>query len=364
MSLFSRVYPLVRPLLFAMDAERAHRLGVWVLHLESWLTPQPKALALSEGTPLSQRVLGLEFPSPIGLAAGLDKGDVFAPAFFGMGFGFVEIGTITPRPQAGNPRPRLFRLKPQRALLNRMGFNNAGMEAVAARLGKLARQPGPVFINLGKNKDTPNERAADDYVLTFRTLAPLADAAVINVSSPNTPGLRALQAAGDLSALVAAVAQERDALSKSSNRRVPLLVKLSPDEPDDRLAAIAEAAVNAGADALIATNTTLSRAGVESHPLSKEQGGLSGAPLRDRSQAVCKLLFQTVGARAPIIGVGGISTAEDAYARLRAGASLVQVYSAFVYAGPSLPKSLAAGLQALLKRDGLTLQQAIGVDAK
>lgn len=380
-SLLSALYPLVRPLLFALDAERAHGLGTFALRLLSRLSPAPSLPlslppAASSALPpspapapalppsLSQTLWGLTFPSPIGLAAGLDKGEVLAPAFFSLGFGFVEIGSITPRPQPGNPRPRLFRLKPERALVNRMGFNNAGMAAVAARLGSLARQPGPLGINLGKNKDTPNDRAQDDYVAAFTALAPFAGYVAINVSSPNTPGLRALQAAGELSALVSAVAAARDSLTATLGRRVPLLVKLSPDEPDERLDAIADAAVGAGADGLIATNTTLSRAGVEQNPLSAQAGGLSGAPLRERAQRVCARLFLRVGAKVPIVGVGGIATAEDAYARLRAGASLVQVYTAFIYEGPGLPQKLTRGLGELLRRDGLTLAQAVGRDAE
>jgi dihydroorotate dehydrogenase len=294
----------------------------------------------------------------------MDKGQVLAPAFFRAGFGFVEIGSVTPLPQAGNPRPRLFRLPDQRAIINRMGFNNPGAEIVARRLARLPRQPGPVGINLGRNKVTPNERAADDYVAAFRALAPFADYAAINVSSPNTPGLRALQAEGELSRLVAAVARERDALATSyGGRRIPLLVKLSPDEPPEQLCGIAEAAIAAGADGLIATNTTLSRAGVEGHRHAGEAGGLSGAPLADAAARACARLYLRVGQTAPLIGVGGILSAEDAYRRIRAGASLVQLYTALVYGGPSVARDLAAGLEQLLSRDGLTLQQAVGKDA-
>jgi dihydroorotate dehydrogenase len=285
----------------------------------------------------------------------MDKGDVFAPGWFALGFGWVEIGTITPRPQPGNPRPRLFRLVPQRAIINRMGFNNQGAEIVARRLAALDPQPGPICINVGRNKDTPNERAAEDYVAAFRALAPHAQLAAINVSSPNTPGLRALQS--DLGALVREVVRARDALP----RRIPVLVKLSPDEPDDRLVEMARAAEQAGADGIIATNTTLDRSAVAEHPRAAEQGGLSGAPLRDRAQHVCKLLYGSV--RVPIVGVGGIATAEDAYARIRAGASLIQIYTALVYQGPRAPRDIARGLSRLLARDGLTLQQAVGRDA-
>ena len=354
------LYRLLRPLLFLFDAERAHGLVGWCLWLWARLAPRP---GRREPAGLGQHLLGLDFPSPVGLAAGLDKGQVVAPAYFRLGFGFVEIGTVTPRPQAGNPRPRLFRLVQNRAVINRMGFNNPGAQVVQRRLQALPRQPGPVGANVGKNKDTPNEQAADDYVAAFRALAPHADYVAINVSSPNTPGLRALQGAAAIGLLVAAVAKARDELAAASGRRVPLLVKVSPDEPDDRLDALADAALAAGADGLIATNTTLDRTAVAGHPRAGEQGGLSGAPVREKALRACARLYLRIGSRAPIVGVGGIASAEDAYARLRAGASLVQVYTALIYEGPGLARQIAEGLQALLKRDGLTLQQAIGKDA-
>jgi dihydroorotate dehydrogenase len=250
---------------------------------------------------------------------------------------------------------RLFRLVPQRAIVNRMGFNNAGAAAVAERLSRLPPLPGPICVNVGRNKTTPNERAAEDYVEAFRTLAPHAQLASINVSSPNTPGLRALQF--ELGALVAQVVKARDALP----HRVPVLVKLSPDEPDERLVEMARAAQAAGADGIIATNTTLDRAAVRGHPRAAEQGGLSGAPLRERALHVCRLLYRSVSV--PIVGVGGIFTAEDAYARIRAGASLVQIYTALVFEGPGVPRRITRGLADLLRRDGLSLTQAIGKDA-
>ncbi|HXN56450.1 MAG TPA: quinone-dependent dihydroorotate dehydrogenase [Myxococcales bacterium] len=383
----SGFYRVLKPLLFLLDAERAHGIAGSFLLLWARLFPAPRRIGLprtlrAEGPlpsacagvargasgerrdGLAQTLWGLRFPSPVGLAAGMDKGQVLAPAFFRLGFGFVEIGSITPRPQAGNPRPRLFRLPGQRAIINRMGFNNPGAEIVARRLARLPRQPGPVGINLGRNKVTPNERAADEYAAAFRALAPFADYAAINVSSPNTPGLRALQAEGELARLVGAVAQERDALARaSSGRRVPLLVKLSPDEPPEQICGIAEAALAAGADGLIATNTTLSRGGVEGHRHAGEAGGLSGAPLAAAAMRVCARLYLRVGQRAPLIGVGGILSAEDAYRRIRAGASLVQLYTALVYGGPAVARDLAAGLQRLLSRDGLTLSEAVGKDA-
>jgi dihydroorotate dehydrogenase len=344
------VYLLVRPLLFLLQPETAHGLAGVLLRVRS----APRSVPGADPV-LRQTLWGIDFPTPLGLAAGMDKGDVLAPGWFRLGFGWVEIGTITPQPQPGNERPRLFRLVEQRALINRMGFNNAGATAVAGKLRALPPLPGPVCINVGRNKDTPNERAAEDYVSAFRSLAPHAQLASINVSSPNTPGLRALQA--ELGSLVAEVVNARDALP----RRVPVLVKLSPDEPDERLIEMARAAQAAGADGVIATNTTLDRFAVREHPKAVEPGGLSGAPLRERALHVCRLLRRSVSV--PIVGVGGIFTAEDAYARIRAGASLVQIYTALVYEGPGLPRRLSRGLAALLRRDGLTLSQAIGKDA-
>jgi dihydroorotate dehydrogenase len=354
------LYRFLRPLLFLLDAERAHAIAGAALWILARVSPRPRLRAPAG---LEQTLWGLRFPTPVGLAAGMDKGQVLAPAWFRLGFGFVEIGTVTPRPQAGNPRPRLFRLIDHQAVINRMGFNNPGAAVVAERLKKLPRQPGPVGANIGKNKDTDNDRAASDYVSAFDSLAPVADYVAINVSSPNTPGLRALQAAESISALIAAVADSRDELLARSGRRVPLLVKISPDESDDRLDALADAAVAAGADGLIATNTTLERSGVADHPRAAEQGGLSGAPLREKALHVCARLWMRVAGRVPIIGVGGIASAEDAYARIRAGASLVQIYTALIYQGPGIAAAIARGLVELLERDGLTLSAAIGIDA-
>lgn len=352
------MYRLVRPLLFALPAEAAHSVveaGLW-----SWsrLSPRPRAREQ-----LAQTLWGLRFPNPLGLAAGMDKGQVVVPAWFRLGFGFVEVGTVTPRPQGGNPRPRLFRLAGEDALINRMGFNNPGAARVARRLARLPRQPGPIGVNVGRNKDTPNERAAADYVAAFRALAPHGDYAAINVSSPNTPGLRALQAEADLRDLVESVARARDELQAETGRRVPILVKISPDESLERVDGIADAALVAGADGFIATNTTTSRTCVAPHPLTSESGGLSGVPLRDLAELACARLFLRVGQRVPIIGVGGIATAEDAYRRIRAGASLVQIYTALVYRGPSVIGSILDGLAGLLERDKLTLEGAVGVDA-
>ena len=353
------MYRLLRRALFLLPAEVAHSVAGVPLWLWSRLGPSPRVAET-----LAQTVWGLRFPNPIGLAAGMDKGQVRVPAWFHLGFGFVEVGTITPRPQPGNPRPRLFRLPNHGAIVNRMGFNNPGAETVARRLARLPRQPGPVGVNVGRNKDTPNERASDDYVAAFRALAPHADYAAINVSSPNTPGLRALQAASELRALVEAVARARDELHAASGRRVPLLVKVSPDEPPDRLDAIADAVVAGGADGIIATNTTVSREGVSTHARASEAGGLSGPPLRDAAERACARLYLRVGRTMPIVGVGGISSAEDAYSRIRAGASLLQLYTLLIYQGPFAAREIQRGLARLLERDGLTLARAIGIDAE
>jgi dihydroorotate dehydrogenase len=354
-----RMYRLVRPLLFLLPAEAAHGMAASALWVWSRVAPRPRTR-----DQLSQTVWALHFPNPVGLAAGMDKGQVLVPAWFRLGFGFVEIGTITPRPQRGNPRPRLFRLAEHRAIVNRMGFNNPGAERVARRLARLPRYAGPVGVNLGRNRDTPNDRAADDYVAVFRALAPYADYAVINVSSPNTPGLRALQEQGELRALIEAVAGARDELRRSSGRRVPLLVKVSPDESAERLDAIADAVVAASADGIIATNTTVVRTGVEEHPRAAEAGGLSGAPLREAAECACARLYLRLGGRLPIVGVGGIASAEDAYRRIRAGATLLQIYTALVYEGPTVIREINAGLARLLERDRLTLREAVGLDAK
>ena len=330
------MYRTLRRGLFLLSPETAHGLA------GAWLRIAPRRPP--DFHPALAQTLwnSVNFASPLGLAAGMDKGEVLAPGWFGMGFGWVEVGTVTPLPQPGNPRPRVFRLVPEQALINRMGFNNDGAAKVAERLARLRNRAGPICVNIGRNKVTPNEKAAEDYAAAARTLAPYADILTINVSSPNTPGLRELQ--DSLDDLVTAVTS---ALPKP----IPVLVKLSPDEPDDRLVQMAQAAEKAGADGIIATNTTVKHEG--------EKGGLSGAPLKERAQAVCKLLYRAV--KVPIIGVGGISTAEDAYARIRAGASLVQLYTALIYEGPNLPRRIATGLAALLARDGLTLKEAIGV---
>jgi dihydroorotate dehydrogenase len=302
---------------------------------------------------LRVRALGLEFPGPLGLAAGFDK-DARATAGLGsLGFGFVETGTVTARPQPGNPKPRMFRLPADRAIINRMGFNNDGAVALAARLGgdsggrlRGRRRGGPIVgVNIGKTKAAPEEEAAADYAASARAVAAMADYVVVNVSSPNTPGLRDLQAVGRLRPVLAAVREALDAVVPE--RRVPLLVKIAPDLSDADVDAVADLALELGLDGIIATNTTISRDGLASPPTevaAAGAGGLSGPPLRDRALAVLTRLHARAGDRLVLIAAGGIETPEDAWARLAAGATLVQAYTGFIYGGPLWPRQMHAGL--------------------
>lgn len=361
MAFIDQLYRLLRPILFSRDAEDAHRLAVRLLGLS------PFALSLFGGTParasspqLQQTLWQLDFPNPIGLAAGFDKNAECYRGALGLGFGFVEIGSVTPRPQAGNPRPRLFRLIADRAVINRMGFNNDGMEAVAARLVARDRRAGIagiVGVNLGKNKDTVD--AAADYELGVAKLGPLADYLVINVSSPNTPGLRALQGKEPLAALIDRTRAARDQLSS----RPPLLLKIAPDLTDEDQADIASVALEHGLDGLIISNTTIARPAALDARLAQEAGGLSGAPLLAPATALLGRMYRLTGGKLPLIGVGGVATAADAYAKIRAGASLVQLYSAMVYEGPGLATRVVAGLAPLLAADGFSrVTDAIGAD--
>jgi len=304
---------------------------------------------------LAVRALGLSFPSPVGLAAGFDK-DARGPAALGaLGFGFVEVGTITAEPQPGNPLPRLFRLPRDRALINRMGFNNAGAEAVAARLARPLPSSGAVVlgINIGKTKATPDERAVDDYVKSARLLGARADYFVVNVSSPNTPGLRDLQAVEKLEPLLRAVREALDGVAEG--RHVPLLVKIAPDLADADVDAVADLAVALKLDGLIATNTTISRANLVTEPevvAALGAGGLSGAPLKQRSLEVLRRLRARVGDALVLVSAGGIETVDDAWERLQAGATLLQIYTGFIYGGPGFVRGLNRGLAAkMAQRD-------------
>ncbi|HEY6099304.1 MAG TPA: quinone-dependent dihydroorotate dehydrogenase, partial [Anaeromyxobacter sp.] len=353
------LWPALRSLLFRLDPERAHRLAHAALHR---VTPAAARRRRPAPPPaLRVRAFGLDFDGPIGLAAGFDKGDVSVAGLFALGFSHVEIGTITPRPQPGNDPPRLFRLPEHRALVNRMGFNNAGAEACAARLAALAPEArlGPIGVNVGKNKVTPNEEAASDYLACIDRLHPYADYLVVNISSPNTPGLRALQEKDQLGRLLGACVAR---LAERAPGK-PLLVKLAPDLAPEALDEAVEVAVAAGVAGIIATNTTLSREGVAGHPCAKEQGGLSGAPLEALATSVVARCFARAAGRVPIVGVGGVMDAAGAYAKIRAGATLVQVYTGLVYGGPAFVKKVNEGLAALLARDGFaSVAEAVGAD--
>ena len=359
-----------KPLLFRLDAERAHHLTMGGAALAGQI-PGLTALIAGQLCPhpmLSQTLWGRAYRSPLGLAAGLDKNAEAVALFTALGFGFAEVGTVTPRPQPGNPQPRLFRLPPDAALINRMGFNNLGSGRMAQNLMTQhlrGVRHAPVWVNIGKNKDTPNEEAARDYIDGVRALYRVADGFVINVSSPNTLGLRSLQAAGDLSKLTAEVLTEVRVLRPG----LPVLVKLSPDmEAGDFAAsveAVAELRVSGlGVSGLVVSNTTLSREGL-GHAHRAEAGGLSGRPLEARTTALIAEAHRLIAGRLPIVGVGGVFSAQDAYAKILAGASLVEVYTSLVYEGPGLPARINAGLVKLLRRDGFKhVSEAVGIGAR
>jgi len=358
---------IAKPLLFRLDPEDAHHLTLGGLALAPRIPGATALLDAAYGVPaqepLSTTVFGLRFPSPIGLAAGLDKNGQAVTGFSHMGFGFMEVGTVTPRPQPGNPRPRLFRLPEDRALINRMGFNNEGAKAMAARLSRLPRRPIPIGVNIGKNKDTPNEDAESDYRACVQELYPLGDFFVVNVSSPNTPGLRDLQAGDELSRLLEAVQRELEAQrARHGGPQKPVLVKIAPDLDEAGLEATVHAARAAGVSGIIVSNTTLRREGL-THAHRDEKGGLSGRPLKERSTEILRRVHQMTEGKLPIVGSGGVFTAEDAYEKIRAGASLVEVYTALIYEGPSLLRRISRGLVALLRRDGFcSVADAVGAD--
>ena len=335
------LYRLVRPLLFCLDAESAHRAGMTLL--DALHTTGTSRLLASAAPRMPVRAMGIDFPNPLGLAAGMDKNGDHIDALFDLGFGFVEVGAVTPRPQPGNPRPRIFRLTKAKAIINRMGFNNLGVDYLVENLRR-RKSTGIVGINIGKNFDTPIEAAADDYVHCLRKVYPHASFVTANVSSPNTSGLRNLQQDKLLDNLLGELARARADLRRSSGRQVPIAVKIAPDLDDAAIDAVADCVLAHGLDGVIATNTTLSRAGVEHLPASHEAGGLSGAPLRRRSTEVVARLARALSGRVPIIGVGGIASAADAAEKLQAGATLVQLYSALVYEGPGLVGKIVAGL--------------------
>ena len=327
------LYPLFRPLLFAADPEAAHALVLDGLDMAARTGLARLGAPRLPEAPVT--AMGMRFPNRVGLAAGLDKNAAHLHGLATLGFGFLEAGTVTPRPQPGNPRPRMFRLPPAQAIVNRLGFNNDGVARFVANVER-ARYPGVLGINIGKNFDTPNERAADDYVTALRAVHAHASYVTINVSSPNTKGLRDLQSERALDALLARVCAERDDLADRHGRRVPLAVKIAPDLSDDVIRAIAQILIARRIDAAIATNTTLARDGVEGMAHANEQGGLSGAPLRERAMATLRTLATALDGALPIIAVGGIMSGDDARARIGAGATLVQLYTGLIYRGPAL----------------------------
>ncbi|MEO8004741.1 MAG: quinone-dependent dihydroorotate dehydrogenase [Betaproteobacteria bacterium] len=337
------LYELVRPLLFRLDPEQAHGLTLRALDRVDSL--RLSRFVASRPTPAPVSVMGLEFPNRVGLAAGLDKNGDHIDALGALGFGFIEIGTVTPRPQPGNPKPRLFRIPQARAIVNRMGFNNDGAARMLMNVSR-ARYRGILGINIGKNFDTPIERAADDYLYCLRQVYPVASYVTINISSPNTANLRQLQQTGELAALLGTLAAERSELAARHGKRVPLAVKIAPDLDADQVAGMAALFVDFGIDAVIATNTTLSREGVEGLPDAAQAGGLSGAPLTKRSTQIIRQLHAALAGRLPIIAAGGIMSADDAVEKITAGATLVQLYSGLIYSGPALIGDAARAIAA------------------
>ena len=358
------LYPwAVRPALFALDAERAHDLTMSALR-RPMVVRALAALPHPQQDPrLSLNLLGLSFDHPVGLAAGLDKHGAAAPAWAALGFAFAEMGTVTPRPQPGNPRPRLFRLQHDHAIINRFGFNSVGGPGVAANLAASLPLPIRVGVNLGKNKTTPNEQAADDYLRALEVLHPYADYVVINVSSPNTAGLRDLQESRALRALVEQVVRRAGELT--TRKTIAVLVKFSPDAEAGDLLSSVDAALEGGVKGLVATNTTVGRSGLTSSTHAAEAGGLSGRPLRALANDVCRALYRHVGSTVPIVGVGGIFSAADAYERVRAGASLLQLYTALIYEGPGVVTRIVQGLSRRLAADGFShLSEVVGIDVR
>ena len=338
------MYTLARDLLFKLAPETSHDLSIDLigaggrLGLNGLLCKAPASLPV--------RVMGLEFANPVGLAAGLDKNGDAIDGFAQLGFGFIEIGTVTPRAQPGNPKPRLFRLPEAQGIINRMGFNNLGVDHLLARV-QAARYRGVLGINIGKNFDTPVERAVDDYLIGLDKVYAHASYVTVNVSSPNTPGLRSLQFGDSLRQLLEALRQRQEDLAVVHGKRVPLAIKIAPDMTDEETVDVARAFLDTGMDAVIATNTTLSREGVEGLQYADEAGGLSGAPVRDKSTHTVRVLAGELQGRLPIIAVGGITEGQHAADKIAAGASLVQIYSGFIYQGPALIRQAVDAIAAL-----------------
>jgi len=334
-------YTLIRPALFALDPETAHGLtlsGLDAAHTLGLLKLLPRAL----GKPV--RMMGLDFPNAVGLAAGLDKDGAHINALAALGFGFIEIGTVTPRPQSGNPKPRLFRLPEAQAIINRMGFNNLGVDKLVANV-QASGFAGVLGINIGKNKDTPNERAVDDYLACLDTVYAHASYVTVNISSPNTQNLRELQKDEALDALLSAIKLRQARLADQNGKYVPIALKIAPDLDDTQIAAIAALLMVHRMDAVIATNTTLARDAVRGLPHADETGGLSGTPVREASTRVIRTLARHLQGEVPIIGVGGILSGRDAQEKIDAGASLIQLYSGLIYRGPALVRECVAALR-------------------
>jgi len=331
------IYSLAKPFLFKLDAEKAHDVSLKTLNLAQKagllnLLPRP-----AECTP--RQVMGLAFPSPVGLAAGLDKNAAYIDGLAGLGFGFIEVGTITPRPQPGNPKPRLFRVTEAEGIINRFGFNNLGVDVLIENV-KATRYRGIIGINIGKNFDTPNERAVDDYLICMRKVYPHASYITVNISSPNTKNLRQLQEKDALGALLGTLKAEQKVLADQYGRYVPIALKIAPDLVEEQVTEIADLLKQHQIDAVIATNTTLARDAVQGMANAAETGGLSGAPVRNQSTLVIQQLSRHLAGELPIIGVGGILSSADAVEKIAAGASLVQVYSGLIYRGPALVRDI------------------------
>lgn len=330
---------LIRPLLFKLDAEQVHNLTLSALSAAGRFRLMPRTAPRTK--PVS--LMGLALPNPVGLAAGLDKNGVAIDAFAALGFGFIEIGTVTPRPQTGNPQPRLFRAPEHRAIVNRMGFNNGGIDTLVANV-KRAKYTGILGINIGKNADTPIERAAEDYLACMEKAYPYASYITINISSPNTKNLRSLQGGEELDKLLGSLKEKQAQLAQDIGRYVPLAVKIAPDLEETEIAAIAEALRRHEIDGAIATNTTVNKTALGASPLAQEAGGLSGEPVREPSNRVLSALAGELGGSVPLIGAGGILSAEDAAEKMRLGASAVQLYSGLVYRGPALVRECLRAL--------------------
>jgi dihydroorotate dehydrogenase len=337
------MYSLVRPLLFKLDPETAHQFTLHLIRLANY-QPLNFLLRTIYSTPEKPvQAFGLHFRNPVGLAAGYDKDGLAWRGLATLGFGHIEIGTVTPLPQSGNPKPRVFRLVEDRAVINRMGFPGRGAEYLAGKISRPKRRGVILGVNLGKNKDTPIENAAEDYITLMRQFTPLADYLVVNVSSPNTAGLRRLQGRGLLEGLLVAMAKERRESATDGRISIPILVKLAPDLSEEELDDALDVILRTGMDGVIATNTTLGREGLRSKH-AEETGGLSGEPLRLRSEAILRSVVKKLDGLLPVVSVGGIMRPEHAQARLDAGAALVQVYTGLVYAGPGLVRQIVQGL--------------------